>query len=101
MGDQSVGKTHILHQYVKGSLPQNAQATLGVDFHSKLINLPNPENEQEQLSVKLSIYDTAGEEKFQAVTACHYRNAKGCIVVYDVTSRRSFENIERWLRDAR
>lgn len=53
------------------------------------------------INVKISLYDTAGEERFHAVTACHYRNAKGTIIVYDVTSRDSFEHVKRWLTDIR
>jgi small GTP-binding protein len=51
--------------------------------------------------VKLNIFDTAGEEKFHAVTACHYRKAKGAVIVYDVTNRESFEHLDRWLNDVR
>jgi GTPase SAR1 family protein len=49
----------------------------------------------------LSFFDTAGEEKYHAVTACHYRNAKGTIIVYDVTNRKSFDKVKVWLNDAR
>ena len=51
--------------------------------------------------IKLNIFDTAGEEKYQAVTACHYRKAKGAVIVYDVTNRKSFENLEKWLDDVK
>jgi len=106
VGDQSVGKTHILHQYVNGCLPKEANATLGVEFHSKTLKLlANPDNDpqlpQATLNVKLSFFDTAGEERYHAVTACHYRNSRGTIIVYDVTNRSSFENVERWLEDTR
>lgn len=50
-------------------------------------------------TIKLNIFDTAGEEKYHAVTACHYRKAKGAVIVYDVTNRKSFENVEKWLKD--
>jgi len=53
------------------------------------------------LNVKLSFFDTSGEERYHAVTACHYRNAKGTIIVYDVTNRDSFKNVEHWLKETR
>ncbi len=53
------------------------------------------------MNVKFSFYDTAGEERYKAVTACHYRNAKGAIIVYDVTNRESFVNLQKWLADAK
>ena len=76
------------------------QATLGVDFHSKLVHV-KPDPDRPPMPVKLSIFDTAGDEKYRAVASCHYRNARGTIIVYDVTNRESFENIERWLSDTR
>ena len=59
----------------------------------KLINLPNGE------SIRISFFDTAGEEKYHAVTACHYRKAMGALIVYDVTRRESFDNLQKWLKD--
>lgn len=50
-------------------------------------------------NIKISFFDTSGEEKYHAVTACHYRKATGALIVYDVTNRQSFENIPRWLND--
>lgn len=59
----------------------------------KLITLPSGEN------IRISFFDTAGEEKYHAVTACHYRKAMGALLVYDVTRRESFENLNKWLKD--
>ena len=98
VGDQSVGKTHILHQYVNGYLPKEENPTLGVEYHSKTMRLLIGD-QQAIFNVKLCFYDTAGEERYHSVTALTYRNAKGTIIVYDVTCRQSFENVERWLKD--
>ncbi len=96
VGDQSVGKTHIFHQFVSGKIPHSVQATIGMDFYTKNIRAVRTGD-----LVKLNIFDTAGEEKFHAVTACHYRKAKGAVIVYDVTNRESFENLDRWLNDVK
>jgi len=98
-----VGKTHILHQYVNGCLPKEANATLGMEFHTKNLKLlSDPDSSHPVMyNVKLSLFDTSGEERYHAVTACHYRNAKGAIIVYDVTNRESFDNVAKWLEDAR
>lgn len=77
-------------------IPQNIQATIGIDFQTKSVHFTKSNQ-----SVKLNIYDTAGEEKYHAVTACHYRKAKGAVIVYDVTNRASFESLEKWLEDVR
>lgn len=77
-------------------------ATLGIDFKIKTIDL----NGQK---VKLQIWDTAGEERFRAITQsllfhlffnilAYYRNAMGVLIVYDVTSAESFANVPDWIR---
>ena len=49
--------------------------------------------------IRLSFFDTAGEEKYHAITACHYRKAMGALLVYDVCNRESFEHLAKWLKD--
>ena len=51
--------------------------------------------------VKAQIWDTAGEERYRSVTKAYYKGAKGALLVYDITKRRSFENIDNWLIDLR
>eukprot|EP00347_Sterkiella_histriomuscorum_P008325 403345521 len=95
VGDQSVGKTHIISQYVIGQLPRNPQTTLGVDFQTmKFTDVASGQKG------KFLIFDTAGEEKYHAVTAMHFKKVKGCFIVYDVTNRESFEHVQKWLKDA-
>lgn len=67
-----------------------------MDFLSKFIKDPITGQE-----AKITIYDTAGQEIYRAVTGCLYRNVKGCFIVYDVTNMESFRNLDNWLRDAR
>lgn len=52
-------------------------------------------------STKLQIWDTAGQERFRSVTRSYYRGAAGALLVYDITSRDSFNALANWLRDAR
>mmetsp|Transcript_17157 Transcript_17157/g.16376 ORF Transcript_17157/g.16376 Transcript_17157/m.16376 type:complete len:98 (+) Transcript_17157:206-499(+) len=52
-------------------------------------------------TLRVSFFDTSGEEKYHAITACHYRKATGALIVYDVTSRLSFENLQKWLGDVK
>ena len=49
--------------------------------------------------IKIAIWDTAGQERFQCATKSYYRNSLGCFIVYDITNRTSFSNVERWLRE--
>ena len=68
----------------------NTKPTIGVDFASKSITYKG-------VSIYGHIWDTAGQEKFQAVSSSLYRGALGAIIVYDITNRNSFENVTKWL----
>ena len=86
----SVGKTCILSRYHKGVLPKTKTPTIGVEFATKIVTLSNG------LNIKAQIWDTAGSEKYRAMTAAHYRKAVGAILVYDITSVESFNNVQKW-----
>lgn len=69
----------------------NTQATIGCDFFFKRYKFDNK-------SIGVTLWDTAGAEKFQAVTANYYRGAQGIVLVYDVTRRETLESIaSHWL----
>ncbi|KAJ7290711.1 ras-domain-containing protein [Mycena rebaudengoi] len=95
-GDAAVGKSSLLVRLTDQRFLANPDPTLGVEFGSKLITLP-----PDGTVVKLQCWDTAGTESFRSITRSYYRGAAGCLLVYDVTSRRSFENIKMWLGDVR
>ena len=51
-------------------------------------------------NIKLTIWDTAGQERFRSLTSSYYRGAQGVILVYDVSSRESFNNLKAtWLKE--
>ncbi|KDR69277.1 hypothetical protein GALMADRAFT_256108 [Galerina marginata CBS 339.88] len=95
-GDPAVGKSSLLVRLTDQRFLANPDPTLGVEFGSKLITIPD-----ENKVVKLQCWDTAGQETFRAITRSYYRGAAGCLLVYDVTSRDSFEHIQTWLADVR
>ncbi|KAJ7216340.1 ras-domain-containing protein [Mycena pura] len=96
-GDAAVGKSSLLVRLTDQRFLANPDPTLGVEFGSKLLTLPGPE----ATVIKLQCWDTAGTESFRSITRSYYRGAAGCLLVYDVTSRRSFDNIRTWLEDVR
>ncbi|EDR06440.1 uncharacterized protein LACBIDRAFT_251181 [Laccaria bicolor S238N-H82] len=95
-GDAAVGKSSLLIRLTDQRFLVNPDPTLGVEFGSKLITIP-----EEDKIVKLQCWDTAGTESFRAITRSYYRGAAGCLLVYDVTSRKSFMNARTWLTDVR
>ncbi|GAW82165.1 ras-related protein Rab-11B [Plasmodium gonderi] len=95
VGDATVGKTHLLSRYIRGSLPSVAKATIGVEFATRTIPLAVGG------TVKAQIWDTAGQERYRSITSAHYRRSAGAILVYDVTKRKTFLSISKWLEEIR
>ncbi|KAF9061379.1 rab GTPase [Rhodocollybia butyracea] len=96
IGDAAVGKSSLLVRLTDQRFLAEPDPTLGVEFGSKLITIP-----EENKVIKLQCWDTAGTESFRSITRLYYRGAAGCLLVYDVTSRKSFLNCRTWLADVR
>jgi len=94
-GDASVGKSSLLVRLTDQRFLTNPDPTLGVEFGSKLISIPDDDK-----IVKLQCWDTAGTESFRSITRSYYRGAAGCLLVYDVTNRKSMSLIYRWYTEA-
>jgi len=91
IGDSGVGKTSFMDRFVEGSHQVAYNATVGIDFKVKRVEI-------DQKTVKIQIWDTAGQEKFNAITTAYYRQARAAIVMYDVTRSNTFMNIRKWLK---
>ncbi|GMK55349.1 hypothetical protein CspeluHIS016_0204050 [Cutaneotrichosporon spelunceum] len=94
IGESGTGKSCLLYQCIHDMFKENAAHTIGVEFSSRTIRIGDR-------SVKLQLWDTAGQERFRSVTRSYYRGAAGAILVYDISNRTSFVNLDRWLQDAR
>lgn len=77
---QAVGKSSILCQLVSSQFPNSYQATVGIDYHSYSANVNNK-------NYSLQIWDTAGQEKFRALTSTYFKNCNACICVYDLSDK--------------
>lgn len=88
-GDGSVGKTSLVRRYCEGKFEQTRIQTIGVDFQTKLVELPSG-------VVKLSIWDMAGQDRFQVVRSGFYKGSRASALVYDVTRSDTFLHLERW-----
>ena len=90
IGDSGVGKTNILSRYNNNEFSLATQPTVGVEFGNKVIK-------KENKSIKLQLWDTAGQERYKAITNAFYKGSKGAFVVYDITRKSSFLNIDNWI----
>ena len=91
LGDSSVGKTCFLLRYCDKSFQEAHLSTIGLDYRLKSMTLQNDKN------IKLQIWDTAGQDRFRAITKNYYKGANGIILIYDVTNKQSYENVKNWL----
>jgi Ras-related protein Rab-2A len=90
IGDSGVGKSSMVHRFVNNKFIDLTDITIGVDFGVRIIDINN-------VPIKLHIWDTAGQEQFRSITRQYFKDAAGVILCYDVTYRKSFENIVKWL----
>ncbi|EAY15808.1 small GTP-binding protein, putative [Trichomonas vaginalis G3] len=92
IGSSGVGKTALLRRLVENKFVHDQQSTIGVEFDSTSI-------EVDDQVVKLQIWDTAGQERFRSIAKAYFRNAVGVVLVFDVTERRTFDDVNMWLND--
>jgi len=95
LGDSSVGKTCFLLRYCDKSFQDVHLSTIGLDYRLKSMTLKNNKN------IKLQIWDTAGQDRFRAITKNYYKGANGIILIYDVTSIQTYENVKNWISQIR
>ena len=93
VGDSGVGKTCLLVRFIRDFFNDSTQPTLGVDFLSKIVDTSRGRH------VELQLWDTAGQELFRSVTRGYYRGSVIGFLIFDLTNKNSFENIEHWLKD--
>ena len=89
LGDSFVGKTAIINQYIFSSCSEEHKTTIAIDFFTKNLVIDGQ-------PVRLIIWDTAGQEKFNALIPSYIHNSSIAILVFDITSQQSFENIKKW-----
>ena len=102
LGDSSVGKSSIFSRLQNNSFSENPLPTLGIK--KLILNFDNIEiDKQNNLykNFKVILSDTAGQERYKAITSAYYKGAKGAFVVYDITRKQSFDSVDRWINDLR
>ncbi|KAK7529499.1 ras family protein [Phyllosticta citribraziliensis] len=98
LGPSGCGKSCLLHRFVKNEWRVYSSQTIGVEFASKIIKVGTGARRKR---IKLQLWDTAGTERFRAVSRSYYRGAAGAILIYDIASYASFRALPTFLNDAR
>ncbi|KAF3454635.1 hypothetical protein FNV43_RR05083 [Rhamnella rubrinervis] len=131
IGDSGVGKSNILSRFTRNEFCLESKSTIGVEFATRTLQASSfccftlndvvvgfelheghapfdavvlfvlYGSGVEGKTVKAQIWDTAGQERYRAITSAYYRGAVGALLVYDITKRQTFDNVQRWLRELR
>ena len=89
MGNGTVGKLSMIQRYFRGTFTKSYKKTIGVDFLEKQLRVQGEE-------VRLMLWDTAGQEGFDALTKAYYRGAQACVIAFSTTDRSSLLAVRRW-----
>ncbi|XP_053599077.1 ras-related protein Rab-23 [Microplitis demolitor] len=89
VGNGAVGKSSMIQRFCKGTFTRDYKKTIGVDFLEREIEVDGED-------IRLMLWDTAGQEEFDAITAAYYRGAHACVLAYSATDRDSFDAIPSW-----
>jgi len=92
IGDSGVGKTNILSRYTSNYFSDSSKSTVGVELGCKI-------EEVNGTKVKIQVWDTAGQERYKSITKTYYKGAKGALIVYDISRKESFNNVDKWIGD--
>lgn len=94
IGCSGAGKTSILRRLVDNKFVKGTQSTVGIEYFTHITTIDGH-------NIKMMIWDTAGQERFYTIAKAYFRGALGVVLVFDITDRKSFDQLPRWLRDAR
>ena len=91
VGDSSVGKTNFITQFIENKFNQTYMTTSGMDLKTSSIVVKNKK-------IRVQLWDTAGQEKYRAITKNLFLKVQGALVVYDITNDNSFTNLKTWVK---
>ena len=93
IGDSGVGKTAIMNRYLYDKFDSESMPTIGSSMQSRQVEVPG------EGTIKLTLWDTAGQEKFRSLARMYFQDAEAALIVYDVTYPESFEAAKTWVKD--
>lgn len=95
LGDPGTGKTSLLHQFIDNTFLEKHETTIGVDFQARTVSSTSGN------ILRLHLWDTAGQEHFRSIVSAYYKCIAAALLIFDVTNRETFDNLEHWLKDLR
>lgn len=98
IGNTAVGKTSLFKKLTTGNFTEKNISTIGMDKKSLPVEIEiNENNKIVKKNIEISLVDTAGQERFRSITKGYFKESDGVLLLYDVTNKNSFKNIELWI----
>ena len=98
IGDSSVGKTCIFKKINTGEFTEKSISTIGMDRRTLFFDIKIKENNEEiTKKCQVHLWDTAGQERFRSVTNSYYKSSQGLILIYDITKKETYDNLDSWI----
>ncbi len=92
IGDQNVGKSNFIFRFTENKFSESHQATIGIDVKVKNITIDNK-------VYKIQIFDTSGQETYKSISRNYYLRAQGILLMFDLTNKYTFQNLEKWIKE--
>ena len=90
VGDSSVGKSNFIYRFIENKFCQSYMTTTGIDLKTGNIDIENKK-------IRVQLWDTAGQEKYRAITKNLFLKVQGVLIIYDITNENSFQNLKSWV----
>ena len=97
IGDSAVGKTCIFKKITSNTFNDKSISTIGMDRRTLFFTIKDSNGSD--LEIEVQLWDTAGQERFRSITATYYKSSQGLLLMYDITKRETFNNVENWIEN--
>ena len=97
IGDSAVGKTCIFKKITSNTFNEKSISTIGMDRRTLFFTIKDSKGSD--LEIEFQLWDTAGQERFRSITATYYKSSQGLLLMYDITKRETFSNVENWIEN--
>ena len=104
IGNSQVGKTSFFKKLTKKTFNERNISTIGIDKAniSRIIRVPedplDSSSEEKEIEFSIDFLDTAGQERYRSITSGYFKNSQGLLLLYDITNKNSFEDVETWIK---
>ena len=103
IGDSSVGKTCLFKKITTGTFSEKIISTIGMDRKSLSFKIPIKDDKGTEIekNFEIQLWDTAGQDRFRSITKQYFKDSQGLFLLYDITNKETFDNLDKWIYGVR